>query len=114
MKLTFKEIVNREITKEYEDWKGEYIEIRKYKDGSIDIEDEIPCCVTGVSSNELFTLARREGCLNEALQFLEKGIEIESAVSGRSFKLEDCDCEKAKKIPMFTIEEAKGKWYIND
>ncbi len=123
MKLTFKEIVNREIDKEYEDWIGSNIDIRKYRDGSIEIEDEYLSCVMSITNNEVFILEKKEVSLNEALKALEEGKEIESVASGYKFKKGVNDYISYKDMdyagyyedePSLSIEEAKGKWHIND
>ncbi len=125
MKLTFKEIVNREIAKEYEDWIGDNMEIRKYKDGSIEIEDECPSCVMSITNNELFALVKEEVSLNEALEALEEGKEIESVASGFKYckvegiinVLNSVNCvidAYSESTAWFRIDEIKGKWYIND
>ncbi len=88
MKLTFKEIINREIDKEKEVWKNGYCEVTKYKDGEIVIKDSfaINDGYVYIKSNELFTLVRKEVNLDEALKALEEGKEIESVASGYKFK----------------------------
>ncbi len=123
MKLTFKEIVNREITKEKEVWRGDFFEITKFKNGSIAIEKLLMARV--ILECDVFTLVKEEVSLNEALEALEEGKEIESVASkytylkdGKTIFVYDTDGECIEDIPeeiaWISTKEAKGKWYIND
>ncbi len=127
MKLTFKEIVNREIDREYEVWKGKYLEIVKYKDGWVAIKDSYASCDKHayIKPNEVFTLEREEVSLDEALEALEEGKEIESVASRDKLRKNGNDYISYNNTELgyityfedeaiFTVEEAKGKWYIND
>lgn len=127
MKLTFKEIVNREIDREYEVWKGKYLEIVKYKDGWVAIKDSYASCDKHafIKPNELFTLEREEVSLDEALEAFEEGKEIESVASGYKYIKEGervctrdansiCIDTTTEDETLFMLTEIKGKWYIND
>ncbi len=124
MKLTFKEIVNRETYVE-EVWENAYFRINKSKNGDISITNFSASDNIFIESAMVFTLDKKEVGLNEALEALEEGKEIESVVSGYKFKKDKNDYIAYNNIelecssfyedePSFSIEEAKSKWYIND
>lgn len=63
-----------------------------------------------------FTLVKKEFEFDEVINSFKDGIEIESAVTGRKYKLE---CKNSRylsdgtKILIVSLEEIRGKWYIN-
>ena len=107
---TFKSLMSEGV-KEGETWVRVCVEIRGLNNGiSINIVGyDIPY-------DAIFTLVRKEFEFDEAINSFKDGIEIESVVTGRKYKLE---CKDSKylsdgtKIFIVSLEEIRGKWYIN-
>ena len=128
--LTFKEVITN--IKEDEVWLSSVYEIEKDKEGiqvkrldkNVEQDDnEIPFMYF-YDSNHSFTLQRKQYTFEEAFKSFEKGKEIESVVNGKCFKIRDSVSVYIAKdktintvndeIRLFTHNEIRGKWYIND
>lgn len=121
--LTFKEVITN--IKDGETWESETSYINKRK-GVINIWDNTPSkTVKSIADDILFTLQeRKEYTFEEAFKCFEKGREIESVVSGKCFKIRDSVSVYITKdktintvndeIRLFTHNEIRGKWYVND
>ena len=107
---TFKSLMSEGI-EEGETWVWKCVKIRGLNNGiSINIVGyDIPY-------DAIFTLARKEFEFDEAINSFKDGIEIESVETGRKYKLECKDSRylsDGTKIFMVSLEEIRGKWYIN-
>lgn len=121
--LIFKEVITN--IKDGETWESETSYINKRK-GVINIWDNTPSkTVKSIADDILFTLQeRKEYTFEEAFKCFEKGREIESVVSGKCFKIRDSVSVYITKdktintvndeIRLFTHNEIRGKWYVND
>ena len=107
---TFKSLMSEGV-EEGETWVWKCIEIRGLNNGiSINIASyDIPY-------DAIFTLVRKEFEFDEAINSFKDGIEIESVETGRKYKLECKDSRylsDGTKIFIVSLEEIRGKWYIN-
>ena len=63
-----------------------------------------------------FTLVKKEFEFDEVINSFKDGVEIESAVTGKKYSLEcrngSCLSDGTKTL-MVSVEEIKGKWYVN-
>lgn len=120
--LTFKEVITN--IKEDEVWESNDVSIFKTKDDiSIDWKNGGDNGVL-IFDDEKFKLKRKQYNFEEAFKFFEKGREIESVVSEKCFKIRDSVSVYIAKdktintvndeIRLFTHNEIRGKWYIND
>lgn len=120
--LTFKEVITN--IKEDEVWESNDISIFKTKDDiSIDWKNGGDNGVL-IFDDEKFKLKRKQYNFEEAFKFFEKGKEIESVVSRKCFKIRDSVSVYITKdktintvndeIRLFTHNEIRGKWYVND
>lgn len=121
--LTFKEVITN--IKEDETWESENY-IIKCSHRIISIETKNREVFNGIAfcDNILFTLQRKQYSFEEAFKCFEKGREIESVVSGKCFKIRDSVSVYIAKdktintvndeIRLFTHNEIRSKWYIND
>lgn len=120
--LTFKEVITN--IKEDEVWESNDISIFKTKDDiSIDWKNGDDNGVL-IFDDEKFKLKRKQYNFEEAFKFFEKGKEIVSAVSRKCFKIRDSVSVYIAQnktintvndeIRLFTHNEIRGKWYIND
>ncbi|EPB8173097.1 hypothetical protein ACRTAL_002272 [Clostridium perfringens] len=128
--LTFKEVITN--IKEDEVWLSSVYEIKKDKEGiqvkrldkNVEQDDnEIPFMYF-YDSNHSFSLQRKQYTFEEAFESFEKGKEIKSVVSGKCFKIRDSVSVYIAKdktintvndeIRLFTHNEIRGKWYVND
>lgn len=120
--LTFKEVIAN--IKEGEVWESDVSYISKRK-GVVDIWDNKPSkTVKSILDDALFILQRKQYSFEEAFKSFEKGREIESVVSRKCFKIRDSVSVYITKdktintvndeIRLFTHNEIRGKWYIND
>ncbi|MCH1964422.1 hypothetical protein MCG45_16450 [Clostridium perfringens] len=124
-KLTFKEVVVN--IKEGEIWESNTLYIKKEKD-SIDIWNNKPSkIVKSILDDTLFTLQRKQYSFEEALKALEERKQIENMerqkyhldTEGNVIYTFDVANEEIRKIfdvedIIFSLEEIRGKWYIND
>ena len=124
-KLTFKEVVAN--IKEGEIWESNTLYIKKEKD-SIDIWNNKPSkIVKSILDDTLFTLQRKQYSFEEALKALEERKQIENMerqkyhldTEGNVIYTFDVANEEIRKIfdvedIIFSLEEIRGKWYIND
>lgn len=108
--LTFKEVIAN--IKEGEVWESNCKRIRCLKDGNLKI-DNIPLRDFGpsvlINSINIYKLQRKEYTFEEAFKAYEEGKEIKSS-KGISYK-KDYETEYDEAISM---DEIRGKWYIND
>ena len=107
---TFKSLMSEGI-EEGETWVWKCVKIRGLNNGiSINIVGyDIPY-------DAIFTLARKEFEFDEVINSFKDGIEIESAVTGIKYKLECKDgryLSDGTKLFTISLEEIRGKWYIN-
>lgn len=120
--LTFKEVITN--IKEDEVWESNDISIFKTKDDiSIDWKNGSDNGVL-IFDDEKFKLKRKEYDFGKAFESFEKGKEIKSVVSGKCFKIRDSVSVYIAKdktintvndeIRLFTHNEIRGKWYVND
>lgn len=120
--LTFKDVIVN--IKEDEVWESNDISIFKTKDDiSIDWKNGGDNGVL-IFDDEKFKLKRKQYNFEEAFKFFEKGKEIESVVSRKCFKIRDSVSVYITKdktintvndeIRLFTHNEIRGKWYVND
>ena len=120
--LTFKEVIVN--IKEDEVWESNDISIFKTKDDiSIDWKNGGDNGVL-IFNDEKFKLKRKEYDFRKAFESFEKGKEIKSVVSGKCFKIRDSVSVYIAKdktintvndeIRLFTYNEIRGKWCIND
>ena len=107
---TFKSLMSEGV-KEGETWVRGCVEIRGLNNG---ISINIAGC--DIPYDAIFTLVRKEFEFDEVINSFKDGIEIESLVTGRKYKLECKDSRylsDGTKIFMVSLEEIRGKWYIN-
>ena len=120
--LTFKEVIIN--IKEDEVWESNDISIFKTKDDiSIDWKNGGDNGVL-IFDDEKIKLKRKEYDFGKAFESFEKGKEIKSVVSGKCFKIRDSVSVYVAKdktintvndeIRLFTHNEIRGKWCIND
>lgn len=117
--LTFKEVITN--IKEGEVWESGYKTIRHDSEGILIEEKEQYNGTMWFYDLTKYRLVRQEYSFQEALKTLEEGGEIESAYSKYSYKkvddhymimiegsslVEGCSLN-------FSLNEIKGKWYIN-
>ena len=115
---TFKEIISEGI-RPGDIWIGKYFTLSNVDDG-IYIEHEegsFDCEGILIYPSDEFELQPKQYYIEYAMSELLAGKEIESVVTGKRCKLE-CkgssyfsDCTK---IVIFSLDELRGKWYIND
>ena len=107
---TFKSLMSEGI-EEGETWVRNCVEIRGLNNG---ISINIAGC--DIPYDAIFTLVRKEFEFDEVINSFKDGIEIESVVTGRKYKLE---CKDSRYLSdgtttfMVSLEEIRGKWYIN-
>ena len=103
-------------------WEIEGFEIRKFKDGDIDLKTPSGRRI-GFGNDEKFTLQRKKYTFDEVFKAYEnEGKEVESYVTGYRYKKidgEDCyySDTNEKFIPItleIALKEIRGEWYIND
>ena len=107
---TFKSLMSEGV-KEGETWVRGCVEIRGLNNG---ISINIAGC--DIPYDAIFTLVRKEFEFDEAINSFKDGIEIESVETGRKYKLECKDSRylsDGTKIFIVSLEEIRGKWYIN-
>lgn len=125
--LTFREVIAN--IKEGEVWESEMLEIYlDNKTSELILKNKIGCfnCrEIGIKKEKkFFKLKRPQYTFQEAFEAFEKGKEIESCESGFKFEIYE-DATKIKRegyktiyeykaVKIFSTEEIKGKWYIND
>lgn len=121
--LTFKEVIVN--IKEGETWENANY-IIKCPHRVISIETKNGEVFNGIAfcDDVLFTLQRKQYNFEEAFKSLENGKEIESVVNGKCFKIRDSVSVYITKdktintvndeIRLFTHNEIRGKWYVND
>lgn len=122
--LTFKEVVAK--IKEGETWESTNY-IIKCSHRVISIETKNGEVFNGIAFCDaiLFTLQRKQYSFEEAFKSLKDGKEIESVVSGRGFKTRNSvskyvlnNREIVDKVNdefrLFSYNEIRNKWYIND
>ena len=115
---TFKEIISEGI-RPGDIWRGEYFILSNMDDG-IYIEHEegsFDCDGILIYPSDKFELQPKQYYIEYAMSELLVGKEIESVVTGKRCKIE---CEGSSyfsdgtKIVVFSLDELRGKWYIND
>ena len=122
--LTFKDVVAK--IKEGETWESANY-IIKCSHRVISIETKNGEVFNGIAFCDaiLFTLQRKQYSFEEAFKSLKSGKEIESVISGRGFKTRNSvskyvlnNCEIVDKVNdefrLFSYNEIRNKWYIND
>ena len=125
---TFREVIAD--IKEGEVWESPYIRIYHVKSNdNIVIEDKEGDLVYRFTmvSKVKFRLKRKEHTFEEAFKAYEEGKEIENCITNDKFKKADSYNWKFKapymdeysddisnEIEMFSVEEIRGKWYINN
>lgn len=124
--LTFREVIAN--IKEGEVWESEMVKIfidSEEKDITIlKKEGFFNCEAIGIKYDIVFKLKRPQYTFQEAFEAFEEGKEIESCESGFKFEIYE-DATKIKRegyktiyeykaVKIFSTEEIKGKWYIND
>ena len=127
-KKTFREVIAD--IKEGEVWESHCKKIIGFKDGDFEIRDndghKFGNAVSIRSANK-YRLKRKECNFEEAFKAFEVGKEIESCITNDKFKKADSYNWKFKapymdeysddisnEIEMFSVEEIRGKWYINN
>ena len=115
---TFKEIISEGI-RPGDIWIGKYFTLSNVDDG-IYIEHEegsFDCEGILMYPSDEFELQPKQYYIEYAMSELLAGKEIESVVTGKKCKLE---CKGSSyfadgtKIVIFSLDELRGKWYIND
>ena len=115
---TFKEIISEGI-RPGDIWIGKYFTLSNEDDG-IYIEHEdgsFDCEGILINPSDEFELQPKQYYIEYAMSELLAGKEIESVVTGKRCKIE---CESSSyfsdgtKIVVFSLDELRGKWYIND
>ena len=115
---TFKEIISEGI-RPGDIWIGKYFTLSNVDDG-IYIEHEegsFDCEGILMYPSDEFELQPKQYYIEYAMSELLAGKEIESVVTGKRCKIE---CEGSSyfsdgaKIVVFSLDELRGKWYIND
>ena len=120
--LTFKEVITN--IKEGETWTSKDY-IIKYSHGTISIKTKNGEVFNGIAfcDDMFFKLQRRQYNFDEAFKFLKEGREIENMEGEKyHFNSEGTLVYENKVIynhldgsdKIFTLDEIKGKWYIND
>ncbi|MBI6005974.1 hypothetical protein H8J86_08400 [Clostridium perfringens] len=122
--LTFRKVITN--IKEGETWESENY-IIKCSHKVISIETKNGEIFNGIAFCDaiLFTLQRKQYSFEEAFKSLKDGKEIESVVSGRGFKTRNSvskyvlnNREIVDKVNdefrLFSYNEIRNKWYIND
>ncbi|MCX0396312.1 hypothetical protein LI014_02785 [Clostridium perfringens] len=122
--LTFRKVITN--IKEGETWESENY-IIKCSHKVISIETKNGEIFNGIAFCDaiLFTLQRKQYSFEEAFKSLKNGKEIESVVSGRGFKTRNSvskyvlnNREIVDKVNdefrLFSYNEIRNKWYIND
>lgn len=125
--LTFREVIAN--IKEGEVWESEMLEIYlDNKTSELVLKHKtnyFNCREIGIKKEKKFKLKRPQYTFQEAFKAFEEGKEIESCESERGFKSKDNDsvyilmeheiCDKVYNgFRLFSHDEVKGKWYIND
>lgn len=115
---TFKEIISEGI-RPGDIWIGKYFILSNVDDG-IYIEHEegsFDCDGILIYPSDEFELQPKQYYIEYTMSELLAGKEIESVVTGRKYKLEfkgsDYFSDGTKTV-IFSLDELKGKWYIND
>ena len=124
--LTFREVIAN--IKEGEVWESEILEIYlDNKTSELVLKHKTNyfyCREIGIKKEKKFKLKRPQYTFQEAFKAFEEGKEIESCESGFKFEIYE-DATKIKRegyktiyehkaVKIFSTEEIKGKWYIND
>ncbi len=120
--LTFREVINRKIDKEYEIWEGEFVIVTIFQDKRISVVNKVKGIV--ILEDDLFTLKKQEYSFQEATEALIEGYEIESKISGFKYQYEENYTVKKDKNnrfignykdtgEMFSLQESINLWYIN-
>ena len=115
---TFKEIISEGI-RPGDIWIGKYFTLSNEDDG-IYIEHEegsFDCEGILIYPSDKFELQPQQYYIDYAMSELLAGKEIESVVTGKRCKLECKDgsyFSDCTKIAIFSLDELRGKWYIND
>ena len=115
---TFKEIISEGI-RPGDIWIGKYFILSNVDDG-IYIEHEegsFDCEGILMYPSDEFELQPKQYYIEYAMSELLTGKEIESVVTGRKYKLECKGSDyfsDGTKIVIFSLDELRGKWYIND
>lgn len=124
--LTFREVIAN--IKEGEVWESETLEIYlDNKTSELVLKHKtnyFNCREIGIKKEKKFKLKRPQYTFQEAFEAFEEGKEIESCESGFKFEIYE-DATKIKRegyktiyeykaVKIFSTEEIKGKWYIND
>lgn len=105
--LTFREVITN--IKEGEVWESR-TKLIECKENGLDIirKNKIETNYMFFDYNENFKLQRKEYTFEEAFKVYEEGKELESVVTGISYK-KDYEEEYDEAI---SINEIRGKWYI--
>ena len=124
--LTFREVIAN--IKEGEVWESEILEIYlDNKTSELVLKHKtnyFNCREIGIKKVVKFKLKRPQYTFQEAFKAFEEGKEIESCESGFKYEIYE-DATKIKRkdyktiyehkaVKIFSTEEIKGKWYIND
>lgn len=124
--LTFREVIAN--IKEGEVWESEMLEIYlDNKTSELVLKHKtnyFNCREIGIKKEKKFKLKRPQYTFQEAFKAFEEGKEIESCESGFKYEIYE-DATKIKRkdyktiyeykaVKIFSTEEIKGKWYIND
>ncbi|AYR04337.1 hypothetical protein CPD1_058 [Clostridium phage CPD1] len=124
--LTFREVIAN--IKEGEVWESKMLEIYlDNKTSELVLKHKtnyFNCREIGIKKEKKFKLKRPQYTFQEAFKAFEEGKEIESCESGFKYEIYE-DATKIKRegyktiyehkaVKIFSTEEIKGKWYIND
>lgn len=127
--LTFREVIAN--IKEGEVWESKMLEIYlDNKTSELVLKHKtnyFNCREIGIKKEKKFKLKRPQYTFQEAFKAFEEGKEIESCESGFKFEIYEIyeDVTKVKRegyktiyeykmVKIFSTEEIKGKWYINN
>lgn len=124
--LTFREVITN--IKEGEVWESEMLEIYlDNKTSELFLKHKtnyFNCREIGIKKEKKFKLKRPQYTFQEAFKAFEEGKEIESCVTSYTFRKIDDYIEVWDKTEgerrylefdeMFSLEEIRNKWYIND
>ena len=124
--LTFREVIAN--IKEGEVWESETLEIYlDNKTSELVLKHKtnyFTCREIGITKEKKFKLKRPQYTFQEAFKAFEEGKEIESCVTSYTFRKIDDYIEVWDKTEgerrylefdeMFSLEEIRNKWYIND
>ena len=115
---TFKEIISEGICPG-DIWRGEYFILSNVDDGIYieHVDGSFDCGGILIYPSDEFELQPKQYDVGYAISELLNGKEIESVVTGRKYKREckgSAYFSDGTKIVIFSLDELRGKWYIND